>query len=247
MGLVLGCSLFPVSVYWMTKDDAAMPPSASPAVIDAPAFDKMKVTPTTKPQLGGPFTLLSSRTGKLVTDEDVFNGKWTLLYFGFSKCAEICPNTLKFIAELMKEADRLYGKPGTATEKEVRNLQTVFLSIDYIRDTPDVVEKFILPFDDAKKRRIVGLCGTKEQVEGAAHAWRVYFSSYDESEEEKLAREAKGIPLPELSDAYQFDHSSAIYLVGPDGKMKDFFFREIGVPNTADRLGLHFQDVYGIN
>lgn len=252
LGLVAGCSMFPISVLWMTKDDASTAAASSPEPkvpigADGPAFGKMAVTTVPKPQLGGPFRLVSSKTGATVTDTDVFSGKWTLLYFGFAKCAEICPNTLKFISELMAESDVRYGRSSdAATVAEANKLQAVFLSIDFVRDTPASVEAFLAPFDSPKKR-IIGLTGTRQQVEEAARNWRVYFSSYDESEEERLAREAKGVPEPQLDDTYQFDHSSAIYLVGPDGKMKDFYFREIGVPNTAGRLGLHFQDAYGIN
>jgi protein SCO1 len=250
IGLIAGCSLFPISVAWMTRNDGKEEPNnsmtASPTSSVAPAFGKMEVTTVPKPQLGGPFTLLSSRTGKPVTDHDVFDGRWTLLYFGFSKCAEICPNTLTFITELMAASDKLYGGPDDDTKPEADKLQAVFLSIDFVRDTPSVVEEFVGKYDLPKKR-ITGLCGAKAEVEEAARNWRVYFSSYDESEEERAAREAKGVPVPELDDQYQFDHSSAIYLVGPDGKMKDFYFREIGVPTTVDRLGLHFRDAYGIN
>lgn len=252
LGLIAGCSIFPLSVMWMTRDDdgasSASPQRPIATNDDAPAFGKMEVTTVSKPQLGGPFRLTSSRTGAEVTDKDVFTGRWTLLYFGFAKCAEICPNTLKFISELMAASDERYGGGAVDDTKasESAKLQAVFLSIDYIRDSPTVVEKFVEQYD-APKKRILGLCGTKEQVEEAARHWRVYFSSYDESDEERLAREAKSVPLPELDDTYQFDHSSAIYLVGPDGKMKDFFFREIGVASTVDRLGLHFQDAYGIN
>ncbi|CUI15050.1 cytochrome c oxidase assembly factor, putative [Bodo saltans] len=261
LGLIAGCSVFPMAVMWMTRNDnnnkkeneavgtSPAKTQREPIGSDGPSFGKMEVTTIPKPQLGGPFRLFSSRTGQEVTDQEVFLGKWTLLYFGFSKCAEICPNTLKFISELMAESDARYGnsaKNDAATVKEANKLQSVFLSIDFLRDTPATVQNFLEPYDVPKKR-ILGLSGSRAQVEEAARNWRVYFSSYDESEEERLSREAKGVALPELDDSYQFDHSSAIYLVGPDGKMKDFYFREIGVANTVDRLGLHYQDAYGIN
>jgi cytochrome oxidase Cu insertion factor (SCO1/SenC/PrrC family) len=238
--MAAGCLVFPISVYFMTRNDATgEAPPGGRAVTE--------LSPSRSIHLGGPFTLTSSRTKQSVTDADVFLGKWTLLYFGFTKCAEVCPNTLRFIADLMQASDQRYVRDAALGDDAVSaasQLQACFLSIDYIRDTPDAVDAFVTKYDP---NRIVGLCGDREHVEQAARAWRVYFSSYDETEEEKTAREQKGIDLPQISDAYQFDHSSAIYLVGPDGKMKDFFFREIGIPVTLERLGLHFQDVYGIN
>lgn len=268
-GYVLGIAVFPVSAYLLLRWwDAVVNNEAKSSVHDsdgavAPAFDKFAVTPVAKPSLGGPFRLQSSRTEGWLTDRDVFLGKWTLLYFGFSKCAEICPNTMRFVADVMKASDHAFlgaedSRPSssstagtadaatTSTATESKRLQAAFVSIDFIRDTPQVVEDFVRQFGIAENR-IVGLCGDKTSVETAARQWRVYFSTYDETDEERIAREARGLDKPQLDDTFQFDHSSAIYLVGPDGKMKDFFFREIGVQPTVERLGLHFANVYGIN
>ncbi|EPY27531.1 cytochrome c oxidase assembly factor-like protein [Strigomonas culicis] len=228
-----------------------------------------------KQQLGGPFELLESATGRPTTDADIFSDRWTLLYFGFSKCAEVCPNTLRFLAELMDACDVAYGNtrvdgaapfhiakkedeeaireataasPDTAAKQA--KLQTVFVSVDYVRDAPPVLDAFLQRYRETQPdpARIRGLCGGKDAVEQAARVWRVYFSSMDETEEERLAREAKGVDAPKpIDDTFQFDHSSAIYLVGPDGKMKDFFFREMGLQNALDRVGVHYDDVYGFS
>lgn len=195
-----------------------------------------------KYNLGGPFTVLSAETGKPVTNEEIFTGKWSLLYFGFSKCAEICPTTMKFVTEVMNEADKKFAN--SQHKETVKSLQCVFLSIDHIRDNRNTVKAFLKPYH----KRTIGLYGTKEQVAAAARAWRIYYSSVDETEEERTKREAAGAPPPApIDDNYQFDHSAAIYLVGPDGKIKDFFFKEVGVENTCKRIGLHFDDAYDLN
>jgi cytochrome oxidase Cu insertion factor (SCO1/SenC/PrrC family) len=235
--------------------------------------------PATGASLGGPFQLYDSKTGKLVTDTDVFKGHWTLLYFGFTRCAEICPNCTKFMTEVITTSQEKYGrnsKEDEETRADASKMQICFISVDHIRDRPADLTKFMekyakktSPSPDAKNSTstpwwkfwsrggggakdetvpYVGLVGkTKEEVTAAASAWRVYVSSVEETDEERLAREAKGIPAPDLmDDSYQVDHSAAIYFIGPDGQMKDFFFREIGVEQTVDRIGLHFADVYGI-
>jgi cytochrome oxidase Cu insertion factor (SCO1/SenC/PrrC family) len=198
-----------------------------------------------RPSLGGPFELVDAASEKTVTDMDVFGGKWTLLYFGFTKCAEICPRNVAFLTSVLAAARLKYGANQDFRES-LAQLQGCFLSIDHIRDDPATVRAFLAKYDPSSSR-IKGLCGNRAQVQVAASAWRVYFSSYDESDEERAAREAKGLELPELSDTYQFDHSSAIYLVGPDGKLKDFFFLELGVETLVDRLALHFANAYNIN
>lgn len=211
----------------------------------APAFDSIKeVSVAPKHQLGGPFRLRESKSGEYITNEQLFNNHWTLLYFGFSKCAEVCPTTLQFISEILRDCDKAYGGPEhPETSAAEERLQAAFLSIDFIRDSPEVVQKFVAKYDP----RVRGLCGSKSEVENAARVWRVYFSSVDETDEEREAREAKGVPPPEIDDTYQFDHSSAIYLVGPDGKMKDFFFKEMGLDDAVDRIGVHFLNVYGFS
>jgi cytochrome oxidase Cu insertion factor (SCO1/SenC/PrrC family) len=237
--MVAGACVFPISVSLMSwyENKKVVEPELAP---DFQSMKSVKMEP--RAQLGGPFRLRESRTGKYITDEELFKDKWTLLYFGFSKCAEICPNTLAYISQVMKACDEEYCNDADLANEE-KKLQAVFLSIDFLRDKPEVVETFVRRYDP----RVRGLCGTKQEVEIAARAWRVYYSSVDETDEEREAREAKGVDAPVVDDTYQFDHSSAIYLVGPDGKMKDFFFQVMGIDDTVSRIGIHMSDIYGFS
>ncbi|EPY42278.1 cytochrome c oxidase assembly factor-like protein [Angomonas deanei] len=241
MGMVAGASLFPIAVglmtWWDNKKAEANPPQLAPDFVST-----KEVKMTAKQLLGGPFEMTESRTGKRITDKELFEDRWTLLYFGFSKCAEICPNTLKYLVEVLHACDKEYGNDPDVAEEQ-KKLQIVFASVDFIRDKPDVVETFVSKFEP----RVRGLCGSRADVERAAGAWRVYYSSVDETEEEKEAREAKGVEAPKMDDTFQFDHSSAVYIVGPDGQMKDFFFKEMGLTDTVNRIGVHYQNVYGFS
>ncbi|MEJ1976697.1 MAG: SCO family protein [Acetobacteraceae bacterium] len=76
----------------------------------------------------------------------------------------------------------------------------LFITIDPARDTPSALAQYVRLFDD----RLVGLTGTADQVAAAARAFHVYYAK---------------IPMPNTA-AYLMDHSSFVYLMGPDGKFR---------------------------
>ena len=72
--------------------------------------------------IGGPFRLVDT-SGRNV-DQDVLKGKWSVVFFGFTHCPDICPTTLFEMAQV----ESLLGD-------KARDLQTVFVSVDPGRDT----------------------------------------------------------------------------------------------------------------
>lgn len=88
---------------------------------------------------------------------------------------------------------------GTAGER----VTPVFVSIDPERDTPAAMADYVARFHP----RMVGLTGSAEQVAQAARAYRVYYAKV----------------RPRDSSDYLMDHSSFIYLVGPDGRVRSLF------------------------
>ena len=114
-----------------------------------------------KPDLGGPFTLVDW-DGNRVTSEDL-KGKWTLLYFGFTKCPDICPEELTKVSGVLQKLDER-GQP----------IQPVFITIDPARDTTQRLKDY---FKEAMMHpRFIGLTGTHDEVRTACRAYRVYFT-----------------------------------------------------------------------
>jgi protein SCO1/2 len=143
--------------------------------------------------IGGPYELLDT-TGKLVTNKDL-NDKFTLLYFGFSACPDICP------VELMKMSKAL-----TITDDKITDqIRPVFISLDPKRDTPERLAEYSKKYDP----RIVWLTGSAEQIAPVAKAFRVYFSIPEVEEGE--------------DDDYLVDHSIFFYLMDRDNKFVHFY------------------------
>lgn len=101
---------------------------------------------------------------------------------------------------------------------EADRIQPVFVSIDPARDTPAVLKAYVGNFGP----RLIGLTGTPEQVAAIAKAYRAYY-----------AKAAGG------SDTdYLMDHSSIIYLMGPDGR----FVKHMAYTTDAAKLAADLKE-----
>ena len=81
-----------------------------------------------------------SSNGKEFNKSDLSN-KWTLMYFGFTRCPDECPTTMYQISKLIK----------VLREKEypLEDKQWVLVSIDAERDSPEEINKYAKGFDEA--------------------------------------------------------------------------------------------------
>ena len=109
-------------------------------------------------QVGGPFRLLD-QDGKPITDQDL-KGKPFLVFFGFTRCPEVCPTTLFDVSEVMRslgpDADR------TAA---------LFVTVDPERDTAAALKDYLASFDP----HLHGLTGDPAALAAIAKAYRVYY------------------------------------------------------------------------
>lgn len=79
----------------------------------------------------------------------------------------------------------------------------IFITVDPERDTPARLADYVKLFDD----RLVGLTGTAQQIDTVARAYRVYYARVTSAQ----------------STTYLMDHSSFVYLMGPDGALRAMF------------------------
>jgi cytochrome oxidase Cu insertion factor (SCO1/SenC/PrrC family) len=109
-------------------------------------------------EIGGPFTL-TDHTGRQVTDRDYLGG-FTLVFFGYTFCPDVCPTVLGDIALALDEL----GDDSVA-------ITPLMISIDPERDTPATLAEYVPLFHE----RLIGLSGTPEQIKAVGDAYRILY------------------------------------------------------------------------
>ncbi|CAI4055165.1 hypothetical protein SKDZ_02G1290 [Saccharomyces kudriavzevii ZP591] len=155
--------------------------------------------------LGGPFNLIDFN-GRSFTEEDL-KGKFSILYFGFSHCPDICPEELDKLTYWISELD----------DKDHIKVQPLFISCDPARDKPGVLKEYLGEFHPA----IVGLTGTYDEVKSVCKKYKVYFST---------PRDVK----PDQD--YLVDHSIFFYLIDPEGQFIDALGRNYDEKSGLEKI-----------
>jgi protein SCO1/2 len=136
-----------------------------------------------KPKVGGPFELVD-QNGNPFTSDDMM-GKYSLVYFGFTHCPDICPDELDKMALMY---DKVVEKCGNV-------LLPLMITCDPARDTPKVLKEYLEEFHPD----FIGLTGEYDKIKDTCKAYRVYFSTPSHVKP---------------GEDYLVDHSIYFYLMG---------------------------------
>lgn len=120
-------------------------------------------------------------------------GQWSLLFFGFTSCPDVCPNTLY-------ELQRVNAMLSVKREGEVAAVQVVLVSVDPERDTLDKLAAYVTYFDPS----FLGVTGNAAQLAALASELGVHFQVE---------------PHEEGAERYEVIHSSAVVLMNPEGRV----------------------------
>lgn len=164
---------------------ACQPNNQSPPDIDGFVF------PTARQV--GPFALKT--TDGISFNESDFKNHWSLLFFGFTQCPDVCPTTLiefKKLASLLEE------------NQMPSETQFYFISLDPERDTPSQLKQYVSFFHP----KLQGLTGSEKQLSIITRQLGVAY--------EKVFFENT------LSE-YTIEHSGIIAVLNPEGKYQAFF------------------------
>jgi protein SCO1/2 len=126
-------------------------------------------------------------------DRARLSGRWSVLFFGFTRCPDICPTTLIALARANGLLDDLPPE---------QRPQIVFVTVDPMRDDPATLARYVPHFDPD----FTGVTGELPAVQTLTGSLGVAVS---------YRRQADG--------DYSVDHSSALFLVDPRARLSAIF------------------------
>jgi protein SCO1/2 len=126
---------------------------------------------------------------------DNLKGRWTLAFFGYTHCPDVCPTSLAMLAQVVRRLERNpeAGQPP----------QVVFFSVDPQRDTPELLASFVPYFHDS----FIGVTGDAEEILKLTRQLGIIYGKTGGSGD----------------DDYLVDHSASIILFDPAGRFYALF------------------------
>jgi len=152
---------------------------------DLPEFKKTILLPNTKPLVGVDFI---DHNGNQFGIEQ-FQGKWSILFFGFTNCPDICPTTM----QTLKQVKADLNQAGVW-----HNYQVIMVSVDPERDTTERLAAYVPYFDP----EFIGISGPLESTMSFSKNVGILFFKREET----------------ANGGYDVDHGAAIILVNPEGQ-----------------------------
>ena len=105
---------------------------------------------------------------------EVFNNKsleggWTVLFFGYTNCPDVCPTTIYKLAEIKNELKE---------DLSSTSFNTVLVTLDPDRDSADRLKEYIGYFDES----MLGVTGTYENIQSFTSSLSVFYQRINKEE-----------------------------------------------------------------
>ena len=131
---------------------------------------------------------------------------FSLVYFGYSYCPDICPYDLErnaYVKDIMDE--------------ELLDLNLIFITLDPLRDTPERLKDF----SEYIHGSMIALTGSNDQIETLKKGYGVF---------------GKSNKIDNKDQSYLVDHSTFSYLVNKNGKVISFFNRRETPEKISEKI-----------
>ncbi len=125
--------------------------------------------------------------------QDALKGHWSLAFFGYTHCPDVCPNALG----MLKRVQSLLEARGEPLPR------VLFVSVDPERDTPQTLAAYVAYFHPS----FVGISGQDAQLQRLTRQLGILYGRAPGGE----------------GDSYLVDHSAAIILFNPEGHYQALF------------------------
>ena len=139
-----------------------------------------------------------------------FKGHWTMVYFGYTYCPDICPTSL---TDMTRVYNRLADRPEITGQ-----LKTLLISVDPDRDTPERLKEYVTYFNSD----FTAATGDADSLSRVAKDFAAYYKVHE----------------PDENGNYPVDHSSTFSLVNPEGKIAAIFLSVADAEQAAFDLSV---------
>jgi len=113
------------------------------------------------------FTLTDQRGERFGLEQ--VEGQWSMVFFGFTHCADICPTTMAILAQTY----------GALKPEDKAELQVVMVTVDPARDSAEQLDQYLARFDES----FIGLHGSQEELQSFARQLLVAYEPELEAQE----------------------------------------------------------------
>ncbi len=156
-------------------------------------------------------------------DIDDARGQWSLLFFGYTHCPDVCPTELFMLAEMMRGIEH---DPELVSQPP----QVVFVSVDPDRDSLQHLQQYAGFYHPG----FIGVTSEQATIDRLCKSMGVFYERVYYQDGKVLDLDAAATVPAGLEDSYLINHSASIFLVNPAGNLHAIFTAPHD-PNTMIR------------
>ncbi|WP_104401710.1 SCO family protein [Vibrio penaeicida] len=152
-------------------------------------FDQQNALPVASENSSAPVTLFGADNAP-VNLNDLADSRVRVVYFGFTRCPDVCPTSLAMMAGALNQLE----------DEQRMQFRPMFISLDPERDAPELASEYAAYFH----KDIEGLSAPLDTTKPLASKYGVIFRKTE---------------LADSALQYTLDHSSYFYFLKPDGSL----------------------------